>query len=532
MRRVKNWQSGITWIQVVIALAVAVVVVIGLWQFFKPKPTGPTLVRGFIAVAVGGRAATGAAVLPGEEIHLPAIQVVLREAGTSNDSAPSITDLSGRFTTQVKGPGQYQVCWKGDGFGSGCVGKPVTVSGRFQNLGTVLIPLPSEDAVAIYGTVRLADGSTPRAFDALANINAFARISVLDGQGNTKLEVAVNNHDQYVLTGIKPGQDYALRIREEKYDRRQGLRVAAGPSQRYDFFIGNSAPRLDPLVARDATGVRVGTAAPGSTVTLSARASDRDGDPIAFFWLVSAGTLTSATDPNPKWTLPTLTGKHSATLIVYDGRGGYASQSVAVTIDPRGLEFSGRVTGTDSPALANATVDVNGVTATTDGNGYFRLFAPDKRRFVMNIRKPGYGFASVIYYDSVIGGTWQLVRASVETVDPTRDIEVTNRRIRGDCPGAPSDRLDWANNAKLVEPHFQDGRGNFVTAPKEIAKLPGLPSRRAEKPQRDDCGPGVTVKIPARSLVDTNGQPPAGPVTVQLSTVDLQTPNQMPGNYS
>jgi hypothetical protein len=535
MRHVRHWQSGFTWLQVVMVFAVVIAALLGLWQFFpfKPKPTGPTIVRGFIAVAVGGRAVTGAAVLQGEEIHLPSIQVVLREAGTTTDSAPSITDLSGRFTTQVKAPGQYEVCWKGNGFGSGCIGKPFTVSGRFHSLGTVLIPLPREDAVVIYGTVRLADGGTPRAFDALANVNAFALISVLDAKGNPQLEVAVNNHDQYVLTGIKPGQDYLLRIREEKYDRRQGLRVGTGiATQRYDFTMGNSAPRLEPLIARDGTGVRVGTASPGSTVDLSARVSDRDGDPVAFFWRVSAGTLSSATAPNPKWTLPGLTGKHSATLIVYDGRGGYASQSVAVTIDPRGLEFSGRVTGTDAPALANATVDVNGVTATTDANGHFRLFAPDKRRFVMNLRKPGYGFASVIYYDSVIGGTWQLVRASVETVDPTRDIEVTNRRTRGDCPGAPSDRLNWANNAKLVEPHFQDGRGNFVTAPKEIAKLPGLPAREGRKPQRDDCGPGVMVKIPARSLVDANGQAPAGPVTVQLSTVDLQTPNQMPGNYS
>lgn len=534
MRHVRHWQSGITWMPVVIALAVVVAILLGLWQFlFKPKPAGPTLVRGFIAVAVGGKAATGAGVLPAEEIHLPSIQVVLREAGTTSDSAPSITDLSGRFTTQVKGPGTYDVCWKGNGFGSGCVAKSFTISGRFQSLGTVLIPLPREDAVAIYGTVRLADGGTPRAFDALANVNAFARISVLDGQGNTQLEVAVNNHDQYVLTGVKPGQDYALRIREEKYDRRQGLRVGPGAGgQRYDFTMGNSAPRLDPLVARDGGGVRVGTAAPGSTVELNARVSDRDGDPVGFLWRVSAGTLSAATASDPKWTLPNLTGKHSATLIVYDGRGGYASQSVAVTVDPRGLEFSGRVTGTDTPALAGATVDVNGVTATTDANGYFRLFAPDKRRFVITIRKPGYGFASMIYYDSVVGGTWQLVRASVETVDPTRDIEVTNRRTPSDCPGPPSDRLDWAKNPKLAEPHFQDGRGNFVTAPKDIAKLPGLPAVREGRKQRDDCGPGVTVKIPAGSLVDANGQAPAGPVTVQLSTVDLQTPNQMPGNYS
>jgi hypothetical protein len=493
------------------------------------------MVRGYIAVDVGAKAGLSATLASIEEIHLPAIQVVMRRAGTTDDSPASITDLSGRFTTEVKDTGQYQVCWKGEGFGSGCVSKPFDISGRFQNLGTVVIPLVTgeRDSATIYGTVRLADGTTPRAFDALANVNAFTRIALLDARGTPQLEVAVNNHDQYVLTGVVPGQDYWLHFREEGFDHRQRLRVEGGGTRRFDFTMGNSAPRLDPLVARDASGVRIGSAAPGSTVKLSARASDRDADPIAYAWRVSAGTLSSASDPNPQWTLPGLTGKHAATLIAFDGRGGYASQSLAVTVDPRGLEFSGRVTGTDAPALGNATVDVNGTTATTDANGYFRLFAPDKRRFVMEIRKTGYAFASIVYYDAVIGGTWQLVRASVATADPTRDIEVVNERKPGECPGAPSDRLPWASYRELAEPRFQDGRGNFVSPPKGIANLPGVPPRdgRPKEPRRE-CGPGIRVQIPAGSLVDAGGQAPAGPVSVQLSTVDLQSPNQMPGNYS
>src|SRR6185436_3389359 len=143
-------------------------------------------------------------------------------------------DLSGRFTTQVKGPGFYEVCWKSAAFGSGCL-KPVSISGPFQNLSTVHIPLPGRDRVTIYGTVRLADGTSPRAYDALANINAFPSVSLLDKAGSTLLEVPLNNHDQYVLTGIVPGNDYWLRIREEKYDHRQRLRTQSGIVQQYDF---------------------------------------------------------------------------------------------------------------------------------------------------------------------------------------------------------------------------------------------------------------------------------------------------------
>lgn len=496
----------------------------------KPKP-GPTMVRGYLAVDVVRKAVT--ANLPGtEDIYLPSIEVTLRNVGTGTVSPASITDLSGRFTTQVPAPGQYEVCWKGAGFGSGCVTPAVSIFGRFQSLSTVRIPLPRSDSIAIYGTVRLLDGTSPRAFDAIANINAFATVSLLDAAQRTLLEVPLNNHDQYVLTGVIPGQDYWIRIREEKYDRRQRLRTAAGISNRYDFVMVNSAPRLEPLVALDANGVRVGVAPAGSTVELLTRSSDRDGDPVSYAWRVSAGTLSSTTAQNPQWTLPNLTGRHAATLIAYDGRGGYTSQSVPVTIDPRGLEFSGRVTGTDAPVVANATVEVNGQTTTTDANGYFRMFVPDKRRFVMNIRRPGYGLSSTIYYNGVIGGTWQLVRASVETVDPTRDIEVVNKRSARDCPGPPSDRLNWRDHPALAQPHYQDGRGNFVSAPKEITGLPGIPSPREERKDPRGCGPGVIVRIKANTLADENGQPPTGPVAVQLSTVDLNSANQMPGDYT
>lgn len=520
--------------RIALGLGLALAVALGIWGCLplKPAAPGPTTVRGYIAVMVGERKAAGATAASEEEIHLPSVHVTLRHLGSGSLSPESITDLSGRFTTQVATAGSYELCWKADGFGGGCLGKPIALAGPFQNLSTVSIPLPKNDRVAIYGTVRLSDGGSPRAFDALGNINAFARVSLVDAQGKTQLEVALNNHDRYVLPGALPGQTYQLRIREENYDRRQGLRLAsAAPTQRFDFTMLNSAPRIEPVIARDGVGVRIGTAAPGSTVELFSRVTDREGDSVRYFWRVSAGTLSSPTAARPTWQLPSHSGKHAATLVAFDGRGGYASQSVAVTVDPRGLEFSGRVTGTDVPVLANAQVDVNGVGAVTDAAGRFRLFVPDKRRFVLTIRKPGYGFASVIYYDAVQGGTWQLVRASVSSVDPTRDIDVTGRRTRTDCPGAPSDRLAWANHPALAKPHYQDGRGNFVSAPKEVATLPGLP-RREGKPTRDDCGPGVTVKIPADSLVDANGQAPVGAVTVQLSSVDLQSPNQMPGNYS
>src|SRR4030095_15658639 len=103
MQRVQRLQTGFTWLQVMIAGMVTIALGLGLWAWFpvKPKPSGATIVRGYIAVAVGDKESIGAAATPGEEIYLPSIQIVLREVGTTNDSPPSITDLSGRFTTVV-----------------------------------------------------------------------------------------------------------------------------------------------------------------------------------------------------------------------------------------------------------------------------------------------------------------------------------------------------------------------------------------------------------------------------------------------
>jgi hypothetical protein len=496
----------------------------------------PVLVRGFIAANVGGGKSERGANSPAlEEIYLPNIEVVLRDPTTNTDSPPATTDLSGRFTTRVNGPGHYRVCWKGKGFGADCAAKSVSVGHSYSNIGTTVIPIPREPGyVALYGRVTLADGSTPRTLAPLANINAFATISILDANATALLETPVNNHDQYLFPLVPLAKQLAVRIREESYDRRQGLQLGnpSVPIQRIDLTIMNNPPRIDPLVALDHNKMRVSNAAPGDRVQLLARVSDRDNDQLGFLWQVSSGTLSSTTDPRPEWTLPNTQGNHSATLTVFDGKGGYAQSSLSLTIDRRGVVFSGLVFGTDTPLLAGAEVDVNGQAVLTDSRGYFRLHVPDRKRFVMTIRKTGYAFASNVYYDGVVGGSWRLTRADVFSADPTRSIELQNKRVPGDCPGAPSAHLTQEANRAFLIPRYQDGHGNAAPLPKDVQRqLPPPTARPSEQAGERDCGPGVTVKIPANSLVDANGNAPTGRVSVQLSTVDVATPDQMPGNY-
>lgn len=492
------------------------------------------LVRGYIVASTGGKSELGPSAPPLEDIYLPNVQVVLRDVSTNTDSVPVKTDLSGRFTARVERPGKYRVCWEAKGFPGECAQEIVSIDRSYHNISTVRIPIPrARDSVALYGHVTLADGSSPRVLEPLANINAFATITLLDGSGTTLYEIPVNNHDQYLFPAVPLGQALQLRIREEGYERSQVVQLGNPivPTQRIDFIMLNTPPRIDPLVALDSNKQRVSNVVTSTTVTLNARVSDREQDPLKFLWQVSSGTLSSFTAPAPTWTLPRTPGNHAATLIVYDGKGGYATSSLNLTLNRSGLIFTGTVSATDQPVLAGAEVEVNGKLAVTDASGSFRLQVPDRKRFVMTIRKKGYAFASNVYYDAVVGGRWRLTRADVFRVDPTQAIDLQNKRSALDCPGAPSDRLNWKEHPVLAVPQYQDGRGNVVPLPREAQRLPGLPGQR-EQPAERECSPGVQVQIPPNSLVDANGRAPTGPVDIQLSTVDLRSPGQMPGNYT
>jgi cytochrome c5 len=90
--------------------------------------------------------------------------------------------------------------------------------------------------------------------------------------------------------------------------------------------------------------------------------------------------------------------------------------------------------------------------------------------------------------------------------------------------------LNWTNFPQLAQPQWQDGSNNIV-APFDVLQVP-LPGLGEGCPTNSLCGPGIRVQIPANSLVDQNGQVPTGNVSVQLSTIDLNSPFQMPGDFS
>jgi mono/diheme cytochrome c family protein len=520
----------------------------------------PLFVRGYVAASLFPEVAVGQGKL--ETVHLPGVQVTLVEAGGSAPVTSDLTDLSGRFTLKLRVPGLYRVCVEAKGFVPTCLDRRLELADRSLYVGDIrLQPERSQQTAQVYGRVSLRDGSRPRALQPLLGTNAYATVELDDGSGGVT-QALVNNHGEYVVPLAPVAALFALRATidggkvEQQVDPRTGL--VPNFAYRFDLQIDDAPPKIVNIAISDASGLPAETARPGETVTLRATAEDADGDPLTWRWLVTDGngSLDATDTPEVKWKLPGLNGRYTLTLLVSDGRGGYAERRLGFRVSTGGVRFSGEVTDTAGAAVPRAFVEVNGRTVRADFAGYFQIEVPRGAKYVLNARAPGFGPASEVYAQGVTAGRWPLRRAEVFTVDPTQPVGVRQeRRPKNECPGPRSRSLPWDEGylaPGIVQ--WQDGRGNALSvtetavgdrlAATEVAGLLARVDRSFLSLARellgvpvDDrvvedipCGPGIGVELPPDSLVNRAGNAPTGAVEVALSTVDLQSPGQMLGD--
>jgi peptidoglycan-associated lipoprotein len=75
--------------------------------------------------------------------------------------------------------------------------------------------------------------------------------------------------------------------------------------------------------------------------TISADASDPDGDSLAYRWSVPTGTIADPSVPKTTWTAPNQIGTVPATVTVDDGKGGTATDTVNIlVIQPAVKEYT------------------------------------------------------------------------------------------------------------------------------------------------------------------------------------------------
>ncbi len=481
-------------------------------------------------------------------VYLPGVKVFLRSPKTGKTSASSTTDLSGRFTLYARSPGRYRVCWKSDVYDSGC-SKGTIQAGKTPNfLSTVQVDLPSKkDLVAMFGKVSMADGSSPRTYDPMLNINSFATISLEDEKGKHLAQVYVNNFGEYLLPYVPTKQNLRVLARQEGGKGLQEISSEARLNQasvhRVNVQLENHRPFLEPVTGVDvATGKHVQNAPIGGVIKLSARATDKDGDTLEYVWFAGEGegALAQKTGTTNEWTLPKTPGRYSVSLVVTDNKGGYAKSTLAVLATAQGTPFTGNVVDIAGNAIAGAEVEIisSGVAnplVTADTQGAIATNVKQADRYVVNVRKEGFALNSQIYDRGITGGRWVLRPAQVVTVDPTNDIKLTHNRSERECVGPDSVRANLGIAGKsLLVAQWQDGRGNVIDAPQRPAtdnrkQQPAIMPRDLKFPK---CGPGVSVFIPANAIVDENDKLVSTPIKLSISTIDLLSAQQMPGDES
>lgn len=509
------------------------------------------------------------------QIALPNASVFLVPLGdAAHPLAATQSDLSGRFILKTLKRGAFWICVRAPGFSggdsNGCLQTTVTLNTANVRFGdAVLTPIRDKTHAAFYGSLRLRDGTLPRGFFPVHGLNAYAAASLHDSGGVQLAQAPLNAYGEYVIPQAPIQQKFSLRfaIDHSTLDRDYDPLSKLLPGHAYEISatFDNHAPHLRAVTLTDLAGKRLQFAAPGSKVLLHALGDDIDGDKLAYYWLLPDGSTQGPSPDNTlQWTVPNHKQRYEFSVVVGDGRGGYARDGVGVDAASTRAIFSGSIVDTAGAALGGAQIEVNGRLSSSNALGQFSLNVPPAERYVMTIRKPGldapgqpsYGTASYVYGAAIAGGRWTLRGAMVSTVDPTHAISL--QQTQRDCPGPEASRIDWPPYLQANLFDWQDGRGHSLaladlSADKKaqaraqallplLTRInPGLAQTWARalhvQPKTDvptlRCGPGIRVDIPANALVDrSSGLPPSGLVQLSLASIALSTGEQMPGDYT
>jgi hypothetical protein len=469
------------------------------------RPSHPADVVGTLTLMVAANdSETVAAIPPSQRVELPDIDVYLRNAVSGTVGPKKKTQLDGKFYLAAPSPGTYTVCWDAPGIGAGC-GSRFKVG--LDNVYLKVVPVRALPGV-IYGKALTSDDRPCWVSDPFFGLDVSTSVILYDSaQKLVQPAVRANIQGEYAFAGLKPDR-YRVRASCEKA-RGESAALVGGLPVVANIALPNHAPRLDGIAAMD-SGQGITRATAGATVSVEALVRDADNDPVEYLWRAADGqspmAMTTAGQRN--WTVGAAPGLQTQYLIARDGKGGYSYRRFDIAVGASGVGFSGRVIDEVSlNPVPNATVSVNGATASTSATGWFNLttaVAPSPERYVLNITHPKYALLSRIHDKASAGDTYALIRTQTTPVDPSTAIDVTDDKSSGPCgSGRPARPFRSA--------------GKRATTPAE-GDTP--PCRRA----------GARLILPAGVLVDGAQNPPQGPVTVQLATLNPAR-RTLPGDY-
>lgn len=206
--------------------------------------------------------------------------------------------------------------------------------------------------------------------------------------------------------------------------------------------------------------------------------------------------------------------------------------------------FSGRVIDQKGNPVEGARISIGGQKRKdnlTAQKGEFNICTrPDKnQRYVVNIEKLGFGFVSKIYTATTGDILITMEQATVvEELNPNDNITITDIVPNTSSPAQP----DYSRITSPLDtiPFVYDASGRLIAfgAPPEVERTYEAIDRF--RPQRR----GATVRVEADALEDPTAgreqrgtffqasKSPLGNVTGSVSTVDVYSPDGMPGDYT
>jgi hypothetical protein len=469
-------------------------------------------IRGRIVVAIAdGRLVAGGPVVRGsQQIPVPEFEVYLAALPGNTRVASVKTDPLGSFSFDRQPAGQYNVCWNGAGWAVGCTTSPITLAQKRASVPAIVVrPMVQKEsgqAGAFWGRVQLADQSAAGFAHPHFGVNVKPKIAVTNAAGKVVASPVANAQGYFVAVNV-PVRASRITVSLEAASATATIPadiISSGGNK--SLVIHNSRPRILTVVAKSG-GKVVQYAQPGQKLTVVAEGRDPDKDPLQYTWKADATSrVASLQTSQVLWTLAPHKGRQTLYVLAKDGKGGYASGRVSVSVGENTQLFGGFVADLASSPIAGASVNVNGQTFPVNAKGMFQAKVPVAAQYILRASAPGYVPASRTVDHNDAYQRFDLVHASVTTIDPTADATIVANRDAAPGSTAVKPATILVRAGSLV-----DDQGNTAKGPLQ-AHAATLDVSRDELPRdQSPTAAGAPVKaLAARGAVFTEFVDAAG----------------------
>jgi hypothetical protein len=428
-----------------------------------PASTGGQ-VHGFVVAALdvtGKENEAGAILLPNASVYLKSLP-----SGSIVAASKVSTDVHGYFSIPNQPAGRYQICSEADGFNDLCDPTPISIS-SFAVVMTHQLRLTPKSPGAIIGRALLKNGSICFQEDSAVGTLVTSQVSAHDNVGSMiSGPITANSYGQFIIPKIPGPGTYQIKGECALGQGQLNITPTAADlfgASTYDLILDNSAPTISSIVATR-SGAALRRANPGETIKVSVKAQDPDGDTLHYKWAASTAGFTGADSDTIEWTLPNVSAANAIYVEVTDGKGGFATERLALQTGVSEIAFSGTVIDRDSGTpVSGATLSIGAASTGSNASGSFFLSVPEAERYVLNVKKPGYALASKVFLDSATGVKILVDKSQRSVINPRE----------GGSGGYKNDKNRYSGATVVIRQNsLVDSSGNQMTAPVNLDTFP------------------------------------------------------------